>query len=553
MDEGSEASPATPLLDILQSLTHDTDILAAVQTALTSAPRIDVATRDARRATVTCTLGELLARPSSSARAAVLATAISRVADAGVETAIPHSGSFVSLAHALQTYGADPPVAVAVCRAVFILCRGSDNRNAALSSGILPLLLAFFSMPEATHPLDVLTADCDALANLLAHPEAQETAVRCGALPHIVSALRHYASDAPMAEAACSAILNIADCDELRSVVAGAGAIPAIVEALSLHPSAAGVAEAAWGALLNIADEPSLRTQILGAGALPLIMAALSAPSPSGSPPPALSSQCGLLESLAVSAAHRASCVGAGAVATLAAVLQSFKHDLSAARAVVGAIAALSDNGRGNGAPLESGCIPGLVDAALLHAAADVGLVARAAEAGWFLFRHIPNALASAQHFPALVGLLRGPVSSDARATLALCNMLTNAAVRNPDNKRALAEQGAAPVALSLLAVRPGGRRPVACPSPRLRSPPTLSRAQTHRRHAGVVDAACSLLHSMAFGGAARDAVITAGALDTLLMLLRVSPGGALALSRPCCMPSHLPPLAGRADCAARR
>ena len=459
MDEGSEASPATPLLDILQSLTQDTEILAAVQTALTSAPRVDVATRDARRATVTCTLGELLARPSSSARAAVLATAISRVADAGVEVAIPHSGAFVSLFYALQAFGEDPPVAVAVCRAVFVLCRGSDNRDAALSSGILPLLLAFFSVPETTHPLDVLTAACDALANLLAHPAAQKTAASCGALTHVVSALRRHASDPPMAEAACSAILNIADCDELRSTVAGAGAIPAIVEALSLHPTSPGVAEAAWGALMNLADEPSLRTQIIGAGALPLLIAALSAPSPSScSPPPALASLCSLVESLAVSPAHRASCVTAGAMATLAAVLQSFKQDLGAARAVVGAIAALSDNGRGNGAPPENGCIGGLVDAAILHAAADVGLVARAAEAGWFLFRHLPNAVASSQHFPALVGLLRGPVSSDARATLALCNMLTNAAVRNPDNKRALADQGAAPVALSVLAVRLGRR-----------------------------------------------------------------------------------------------
>ena len=187
---------------------------------------------------------------------------------------IPTPAKIVEL---LRAGGLDATVAEQACKAVGSCSNNNDDRQACLTAGIVPALVAVLtchsSMPA------VAETSCRELGYIASCNEArQEACVAAGVLPAIVTLLTSHSCVPAVAEQACKALGKIVLCNTAcKEACTAAGVVPALLTVLTAHSKIGAVAKEACRALENIADKnPSCKAASFVSAAVPALLAVLA-------------------------------------------------------------------------------------------------------------------------------------------------------------------------------------------------------------------------------------------------------------------------------------
>ena len=300
-------------------------------------------------------------------------------------TPIPLAGCS-ALARILQEQRSSRP---RVCEAVRqLLAKSEVNAFTAVDPrSDLPaaLIAALVKRDGIDDP--VVIAACRALANLAITAGGQTRLIDGGAIPVLLGVL-HSAPPAGVA-AAAGALLNLADNEAGRARIIASGGVSATRRALaSASPDSSLLAETTCGLLWNLAASADGAAAILGGDCLPLLVGTLKHHAASSYD--VVEAVCGALCNLASSSPEgQMACLEAGAFAgVLAAVwaAEASADPTSYLPLPLETLAALSDRGKGRGAPVHGGAFPVLQRVIVAHRGAP-RVVTGACRAVWFLSR----------------------------------------------------------------------------------------------------------------------------------------------------------------------
>jgi hypothetical protein len=156
---------------------------------------------------------------------------------------------------------AAPPSPGAEARALLLLQRARTDKNAA---GVVTVMRANTAHVAVLHQALLDVAKLDA-----------RTAVRAGALPAVVAAMRAYAADAQLQQRGADVLINLS-AQHLERAEA-AGALQVHVSAIVAHPGHEGAQSSCCWALACVADIDA--PKVVAAGGLAALVGVLGAPS----------------------------------------------------------------------------------------------------------------------------------------------------------------------------------------------------------------------------------------------------------------------------------
>lgn len=275
-----------------------------------------------------------------------------------------------------------------VCEAVRRLVKSEINASTALDPrSDLPVALVTALVERDGLDDPVVAAACHALANLATTADGQTRLIDGGAIPVLLELL-NTAQPAGVA-AAAGALLNLADNEAGRTHIIAQGGVGATRRALaSATPDSSLLTETTCGLLWNLAATPDGAAAILGCDCVPLLLDALKRHADSSYD--VVEAVCGALCNLATSSPEgQTACLDGGAFAgVLAAVwaAEASADPTSHLPLPLETLAALSDRGKGRGAPVHGGAFPVLQRVIVAHRGAPC-VVAGACRVVWFLSR----------------------------------------------------------------------------------------------------------------------------------------------------------------------
>jgi hypothetical protein len=154
---------------------------------------------------------------------------------------------------ALRAHPAEAELQAICCRALDLMARYAGHREAAVSAGAVPVVVA--ALQAHAHDAELALAICDALGRTtVGHQVATTQATSAGALPATVALLRAHPASAVMQKTGCSMLASLAFAGSNAVKAIQAGVVEATLAALCAHPHDSDVQTYGCVALDALAD-----------------------------------------------------------------------------------------------------------------------------------------------------------------------------------------------------------------------------------------------------------------------------------------------------------